>query len=85
MFYACILRSCIKIRKVSEREKVRNAQILVNRSLVFAIYSVRILATGLIDSNHLILPLFFARLMSAAATLYEYFSEKNFVLTEGFL
>ena len=63
---------------------MRNAQILVNRSLVFAIYSVRILATGLIDSNHLIFPLFFARLMSAAATLYEFF-QKSFFLTEGFL
>ena len=38
-----------------------------------------------IDSNPLILSLFSARLISAATTLYEFFSEKSFVLTKEFL
>ena len=49
---------------------------LVYISLVFAFYSVRILLISLPFS---------AGLISKTTTLYDFFSEKSFVLTDGFL
>ena len=81
MYFTCMYSD----QESRQGQIVQHAQTLECRSVDCAFYSVRILATSLIDSNPLILSFFSIRLMLAATTLCEFFFRKSFILTEVFL
>ena len=65
--------------RYGKNAKAKKAKaILVYRSLVITFYSMRILATDLIDSNSLIMSLLLGRLMLAVTTFYKIVFSKKY-------